>query len=81
MFEIWLPLRRFGPFYIATPEHLGQLSPREILSTMEMAPSIVAEIISGIDDEMLKRRPSDQEWCVKEIVGHMLETDTYSPSA
>jgi rubrerythrin len=65
----------FGPFYAATPEHLGQLTPPEILSTLEAAPNIVAEIISGVDDEMQSRRPSEQEWCVKEIVGHMLETD------
>jgi rubrerythrin len=65
----------FGPFYAATPEHLGQLTPPEILNTLEAAPNMVAEIISGVDDEMLSRKPSEQEWCVKEIVGHMLETD------
>ncbi len=65
----------FGPFYASTPEHLGQLAPREIFSTLEAAPNIVIEIISGVDNEMLSRRPSEQEWCVKEIVGHMLETD------
>jgi len=65
----------FGPFYSATPEHLGQLAPPEILSTLETAPNMVAEIISGVDDQVQSRKPSEHEWCVKEIVGHMLETD------
>jgi rubrerythrin len=65
----------FGPFYAATPEHLGQLTPAQILTTMEAVPNKVAEIISGVDDEILSHKPSEQEWCVKEIVGHMLETD------
>jgi rubrerythrin len=65
----------FGPFYSATPEHLGQLTPSEIMTTLEAVPGQLAEIIAGADDESLNRKPSDKEWCVKEIMGHMLETD------
>lgn len=65
----------FGPFYAATPEHLGQLTPAQIRAALEVVPNKVAEIISGVDDEILSYKPSEEEWCVKEIVGHMLETD------
>ncbi len=65
----------FGPFYVATSEHLGQLSPTEILATLESIPSQVAAIISNVSDEVLGHKPSAEEWSVKEIVGHMLETD------
>lgn len=65
----------FGPFYAANPEHLGQLPPSQILAILEHVPSQVSEIISGVDDELLGRKPSVQEWCVKEIIGHIMETD------
>ncbi len=65
----------FGPFYAATPEHLGQLTPVEILTILEAVPGKVTQIVSDVDDETLSRKPSQQEWCAKEIIGHMLETD------
>ena len=65
----------FGPFYSATPEHLGQLTPAQILSVLAAAPDLVAELISGVDAGRLGRKPSAQEWSAGEIVGHMLETD------
>ena len=65
----------FGPFYSATPEHLGQLTPVEILRLMEAAPRQVAELIEDVTDEVLSHKPSEEEWSVNEIIGHMLETD------
>ena len=65
----------FGPFYSATPEHLGQLSPAEFITILETIPDQVAGVISNVDDDHLRRKPSEDEWSVKEIVGHILETD------
>jgi rubrerythrin len=65
----------FGPFYSATPEHLGQLTPTWIVTILEAVPKQVAAMIAGVDDEVLSHKPSEKDWCVKEIVGHMLETD------
>lgn len=65
----------FGPFYASTPEHLGQLTPAEIVATLETIPDQVAVAISKVSDDALRRKPSEEEWCVKEIVGHILETD------
>ncbi|MEW6232124.1 MAG: DinB family protein [Chloroflexota bacterium] len=64
----------FGPFYATTHEHLGQLTPSEILTTLEAVPDQLAAI-SQVDDDLLARKPSTEEWCVKEILGHMLETE------
>ncbi len=65
----------FGPFYAATPEHLGQLSPQEMIDILESIPRKVSDAISGVDDEVLGKKPSEEEWCIKEIVGHIIETD------
>jgi rubrerythrin len=65
----------FGPFYSSTPEHLGQRTPNQIISTLEKIPAQVEELIGGVDEALLSRRPSQEEWCVKEIVGHIIEVE------
>jgi rubrerythrin len=61
----------FGPFYAAIPEHLGQLSPQDMIQTLESIPQEVSNIISGVDDKILSKKPSKEEWCIKEIIGHI----------
>jgi rubrerythrin len=65
----------FGPFYSSTSEHLGQLSPDKIIQTLESIPEKIESVLSGIDDELLVRKSSDDQWCVKEVIGHIIETD------
>jgi rubrerythrin len=65
----------FGPFYASTPEHLGQLMPTEIIAILETVPDQVSAIVSKVSDEVLSRKPSPEGWNVKEILGHILETD------
>jgi rubrerythrin len=66
---------RFAPFYIATPEHLGQLAPVELVAILIAVPDQVAATVAGVDEAILARKPSVNEWCAKEIIGHILETD------
>jgi hypothetical protein len=63
----------FGPFYSSTSEHLGQREPKEIISILEKIPAQVEKLIVGVDDNLLSKRASQEEWCVKEIVGHIIE--------
>jgi rubrerythrin len=65
----------FGPFYNATPEHLGQLRPDATLATLERMPNELSRVFSRTDDLVLRGKPSPTEWCAKEIAGHMVETD------
>lgn len=65
----------FGPFYTATSEHLGQLGPASILAVLAAVPDEVASLLATTSNAVLRRKPSDDDWCVMEIVGHMLETD------
>jgi hypothetical protein len=65
----------FGPFYSSSSEHLGQLSPDKIIQTLESIPEKIESVLSGVDDELLVRKPSDDQWCVKEVIGHRIETD------
>ncbi|MEM6284189.1 MAG: DinB family protein [Chloroflexota bacterium] len=65
----------FGPFYSATAEHLSQLRPEGIITILDGIPDEVEAVITAVDDDVLRQKPSRDEWCVAEIVGHMLETD------
>lgn len=65
----------FGPFYSSTAEHLGRLGPGDIIDILEGIPDEVEAIITNVDAAVLQQKPSADEWCAAEIVGHMLETD------
>ena len=65
----------FGPFYSHTPEHLGQLTPAEIMAILEVGPDATAAVIAGMDEAQLRSKPSPEEWSVAEIAGHLLETE------
>ena len=65
----------FGPFYIETQEHLGQLTPAEIIAILEQGIDEISSIVSGVDEEVLRRKPAEDEWCANEVVGHILETN------
>ena len=67
--------RPFGPFYAVTPEHLGQRTPAEIVAILAAVPASLAEALGGVDEATLARKPSPEEWSIKEIVAHILETD------
>ncbi len=65
----------FGPFYSHSDEHLGQLKPEAIITILESTPDEVEALITNVEDAVLRKKPSPEEWCVAEIVGHILETD------
>ncbi len=65
----------FGPFSSSTPEHLGQLGPSTILATLEAVPDEAEAAVAGLDEARLGHQPPPGEWCIREIAGHLLETD------
>jgi rubrerythrin len=65
----------FGPFYSLAPEHLGQRTPEEIQAILAATPDQVASVILHVDESVLSRKPTPEEWSVKELIGHLIETD------
>lgn len=65
----------FGPFYGSTPEHLGQLMPAEIIEIVGQTPLRLGQLCETASEQQLEAKPSAQEWSVKEIIGHLIETD------
>jgi rubrerythrin len=69
-------IQGFGPYYAATPEHLGQLTPAQALQILQESPQRVAALILAVDDARLLRKPTPEEWSPKEIVAHIIATDS-----
>lgn len=68
-------LAYFGPYYSDTPEHLGRLLPAEIVDALAAAPDDLAAAVKGVDDAVLDRKPTPEEWSAREIIAHLIETD------
>jgi len=65
----------FGPFYLITHERLCRRTPGQIVSILEDTPARITEVVAGREDDILARRPSEKEWSVKEIVGHIRDVE------
>jgi rubrerythrin/uncharacterized damage-inducible protein DinB len=63
----------FAPFFSGTAEHLGRKQPAEILSQLRDDGGRLADQLRDRDDDALRWRPAEGEWCAKEIAGHMLD--------
>lgn len=50
--------------------------PKVIAKRLQTTPAVLTAMLSGLDDDLLRWRPAPNEWCIKEVVGHLLEMDT-----
>jgi rubrerythrin/uncharacterized damage-inducible protein DinB len=65
----------FGPYYASDAEHLGQLSADKIREIHTRTAEQIEKLIVDVDDAALSSKPSSTEWSIKEIIGHIIETD------
>ena len=47
----------------------------QIASTLNNFPTILHALLDTIDDALLRQRPAGNEWCVIEVLGHLIEAD------
>jgi uncharacterized damage-inducible protein DinB len=45
----------------------------DLVEKLGAMPDRVAELVAGLDEEALRRRPAEGEWSMKEVCGHLLE--------
>ena len=48
----------------------------EIAATLELLPSVVRTLLAPYDDAVLSAPPEPGEWCVRDVVGHLITCDT-----
>jgi hypothetical protein len=60
-------------------QYLSRLSSyvegKDPLSVLADTPGLIAREVEGTDNEKLTKRPAPDEWCVNEIVGHLLDDE------
>jgi rubrerythrin len=63
----------FAPFFSGTTDHIARKQPADIIKQLNGDGALLSSALAGHDDEALRARPRDGEWCAKEIAGHMLD--------
>jgi rubrerythrin len=63
----------FGPFYTTTDERLGRRRVEDIMAILDASPEALTQALDGVSEEVLRRYPTPDEWCMKEIAGHMID--------
>ncbi len=48
----------------------------EIAATISSTPKVLRSLLAPFDDESLCLRPEPREWSVREVIGHLIATDT-----
>jgi hypothetical protein len=51
------------------------LAPRQAAALLETMPIILRAEFEAAPEELLRWRPAPEEWCVLEVVGHLIETE------
>ena len=51
-------------------------NPKAVAKLLQTTPDVLTAMLSHLDDALLSWRPAPNEWCIKEVVGHLLEMDT-----
>lgn len=54
---------------------MGTLTLHEIGNLLEATPALLRVQLGGLDNAILRWRPAAGEWCIKEVIGHLIETD------
>ena len=58
-----------------TGKEMGTLTLHEIGNLLEATPALLRVQLGGLDNAILRWRPAAGEWCIKEVIGHLIETD------
>jgi hypothetical protein len=60
----------------ATPDTAAPpLTPHEVAALLDSALTIITAEGSALSDAVLRWRPAPGEWCMKEVLGHLIESE------
>ena len=58
-----------------TVSNLAPLAPRQAAALLGTMPVILRAQFEAAPEELLRWRPAPEEWCLLEVVGHLIETE------
>lgn len=50
-------------------------SPNDIAHLLQGTPAALTALLGHLDDALLSWRPQPADWCIKEVIGHLIVTD------
>jgi len=53
------------------------MTPREIASRIDAAGTAIEAELGGMSDELASWHPSDGDWCVKEVLAHVMQSERF----
>ena len=53
----------------------ARLSPAEVAGLLRAALEVVKAEVSALDQAQVRWRPSENAWCINEVVGHLIEAE------
>lgn len=51
------------------------VSAEQVARMLAATPGMLRAQLAAVDDALLRWRPAPGEWCIKEVIGHLIETD------
>ncbi|MEM7332894.1 MAG: DinB family protein [Chloroflexota bacterium] len=51
-------------------------NPTTVAKLIEKTPAVLKTMLTELDDSLLSWKPADGEWCIKEVIGHLIDMDT-----
>jgi hypothetical protein len=53
------------------------LKPHEIVASLQGTPAVLRNLLCPLPSEMFTWHPTPGKWCIKEVVGHLIEADRH----
>jgi hypothetical protein len=51
------------------------IEPSDIAATLDATPRVLEQLLDTVDADLLSTRPEPGEWCVLEVIAHLVATD------
>ena len=53
----------------------------QIATIIQATPQVLRKMLDGVDKAILRWHPSQEEWCINEIIGHLIAADEHAFAA
>jgi hypothetical protein len=55
----------------------NRLKPHEVVASLQSTPAVLRNLLYSLPSEMFTWHPTHGRWCIKEVVGHLIEADRH----
>jgi hypothetical protein len=59
-------------------DKIDRMNLEQVAVTIENTPKILRQLFAGVDPSVAQWRVTPEDWCINEIIGHLIEADNYA---